>query len=105
MVFAKAIFVNALTDSNAVPDNEGVDLVVDGKVLVIEPVSPAAGDSLSFIGEIRDVVAALVVDTDGTGDHLPVPPDGGLELSGSVGEDAVDEHVDATIELANAVTG
>ena len=62
-------------------------------------------DDLSFIGEIRDVVAALVVDTDGTGDSLPVPPDVGLELGGSVGEDGVDEHVDATIELANAVTG
>ena len=77
-----------------------MDLVVDGVVLLVEPVSPAAvdaggGDGLAIaLGEgLLDVLV----------DAVPVLFDVVLGRFRGIGEDGIDEHVDAALELGNAV--
>ena len=77
-----------------------MDLVVDGAVLLVEPVSPAAVDAACWDG----VASALGKGSfNGVGDTLLVLLDAVLEHGGGIAEDALDEHVDAAFQLGDAV--
>ena len=95
-----AIIPEGLTNCDTTPGDEFMDLVVDGAVLVIEPLSPAAvyaggGDGFAVaLGE------GLL---DGLVDAVPVLFDVVLGRFRGIGEDGIDEHVDAALELGNAV--